>query len=400
MNVVIVGTGHAACQLAASLRERKYEGDITLIGREPGPTYQKPLLSKGFLLGKVAEPNLVLKPAAFFEQKRIAVIEAEVTAIDRAAKQVAGLPYDHLVLATGAENRRLTVPGAGLDGVVMLRSQPEALALRARLAGTKRIVIVGAGFIGMEVAAVAAQLGLEVIVVEQGERALARAVSLPVSRYLLARHWAGGVRFHFGAALAGFEGEGSLRAVHLADGTVIPTTLALVAIGVVPNMALAAQVGLATGNGIEVDARLATTDRAIHAIGDAAGYPHPLYDNRRVRVESIQNAMDQARCLAQTLTGVPTVYAKLPWFWSDQWDIRLQIAGVGAPGDQAVLRGSPEEGRFSVFRLDAEGRLSAVESINQAGEHMAARALVARRPRLEPSQIRDPEFPLQQLAAA
>jgi 3-phenylpropionate/trans-cinnamate dioxygenase ferredoxin reductase subunit len=404
-HIAIIGTGQAACQLAASLRDRKFDGQVTMIGREAGPTYQKPLLSKSFLLGKVAEPDLVLKPAGFFEQKRIALIEGKaVLAIDRTRRRLsiedhAPLPYDQLVLATGAENRRLKVPGLQLAGVAMLRTRPEALELQRRLTDGQRLVIVGAGFIGMEVASVARQRGLEVIVVEQGDRILARAVSQPVSEYLRSRHERTGVRFHFGAAVDRFEGRhGALEAVHLSDGTVIPTALALVAIGVEPNALLAAEAGLPGGNGISVDALLATADPEIYAIGDVAEYPHALFADRRLRVESVQNAMDQARCLAQILTGAPTAYARLPWFWSDQCDLRLQIAGVSATGDRPVLRGDPTEGRFSVFRLDDQGRVSAVESINHTSDHMAARVLVAGRPRLNPADISRVDLPFKQLA--
>lgn len=404
--VVIIGAGQAGCQLALSLRERRFDGAIALIGGEPGPPYQRPPLSKAFLLGKAEAADLALKPISTFAEKAIDFLPgSRATAIDRAARRVGvaghgSLGYDHLVIATGAENRALPVPGADLDGVLALRSLADAARLKQRLAPARRLAIIGAGFIGMEVAAVARQLGLEVTVIERAERVLARAVSPPVSGHLLARHQAAGVRFRFGAAVECFEGDGgALRAVGLTDGTVVPADLALVAIGVAPGTGLAEQAGLAVGDGILVDALLATADPAIHAIGDCASYPHALFDGRRMRVESVQNAADQARCLAMTLTGEPMPYARLPWFWSDQGEARLQIAGIAEPEDEAVIRGDPATGRFSVFRL-CEGRLSAVESIGQPGEHMAARRLVAARPRLDPAIIRNPAIPPAALADA
>ncbi len=404
--IVIIGTGQAGCQLAVSLRERKFDGEITLVGEEHGPPYQKPLMSKGFLHGKVQQADLALKPMAYFAQKSIGFVAASrVAEIDRARRRITvdaqrSLDYDHLVIAAGAKNRRLRVPGADLDGVLMLRSVQDATVLKQRLAATKRLVIIGAGFIGMEVAAVAGQLGLEVIVVERADRVLARAVSRPVSDYLLARHREGGVQFQFGAAIDRFEGHRNrLCALHLADGQVVPTELALVAIGVEPITRLAEQAELPVGNGIIVDAMLTTADPSIHAIGDCANYPHALFGGRRMRVESVQNSVDQARCLAMTLTGVPTSYERLPWFWSDQWDIRLQIAGISEEEDEAVIRGKPTDGRFSVFRLHG-GTLSAVESINHASEHMASRSLVQRRPRLSAADIRNPAITLKELLGA
>jgi 3-phenylpropionate/trans-cinnamate dioxygenase ferredoxin reductase subunit len=394
--VVIIGAGQAGCQLAVSLRERKFDGAITLVGEEPGPPYQKPPMSKAFLQGKAEAADLILKPMRYFAEKAIGFIPASsVTAIDRGRRRVAidpqrSLDYDHLVIAAGAENRRLRIPGADLDGVVMLRSLGDADRLKHRLAAAGRLVILGAGFIGMEVAAVARQRGLEVTVIERADRVLARAVSRPVSDHLRLRHEQEGVRFRFGAGVECFTGhDGALRAVHLADGEVIPAALALIAIGVAPSIGLAEQAGLPADNGILVDAMLTTADPRVHAIGDCANYPHALFDGRRLRVESVQNAVDQARCLAMTLTGEPTPYARLPWFWSDQWDIRLQIAGIAEAEDEAIIRGDPATGRFSVFRMQG-GRLSAVESINQLGEHMAARRLVAQRSRLSPADIRNP----------
>lgn len=401
--VVIIGAGQAGCQLAVSLRERRFDGAITLIGEESGPPYQKPPMSKAFLQGKAEAADLAIKPIRYFAEKAIAFLPASrVTAIDRARRRVAidpqrSLDYDHLVIAAGAANRRLRIPGADLDGVAMLRSLGDAALLQQRLAVAERLVILGAGFIGMEVAAAARQRGLAVTVIERADRALSRAVSRPVSDHLRSRHEQEGVRFRFGATVECFTGhDGALRAVHLAGGEVIPAALALVAIGVAPSIGLAERAGLPVDDGILVDAMLTTVDPRVHAIGDCANYPHALFDGRRLRVESVQNAIDQARCLAMSLTGEPTPYARLPWFWSDQWDIRLQIAGIAEADDEAIIRGDPAAGRFSVFRMQG-GRLSAVESVNQLGEHMAARRLVAERPWLGAADIRNPAVTLEAL---
>jgi len=401
--VVIVGTGQAGCQLAVSLRERHFAGDITLLGAEPGLPYQKPPMSKAFLHATLDEGDLALKPMRFFEQKNIAFCpDIRATGLDRVERNLvlqtgAKLRFDHLVIASGAENRRLPIEGAALDGVVMLRSRQDAIDLRARLASTKGLVIIGAGFIGMEVAASASQLGIEVTVVERVERVMARAVSPPISEYFLALQRSHGVRVLLGAGVDAFLGAGAkLRAVQLADGEVIPTELALVAIGVTPTTDLAASAGLQVGNGIMVDETLTTPDPAIHAIGDCANVPHPLLDGRRVRIESVQNAVDQARCLALTLTGTPTIFAKVPWFWSDQWDTRLQIAGIGSDEDETVLRGDPATGRFSVFRLN-DGRLTCVESVNETAVHMASRTLVQQRPQLDRAAIQNLSIPVKEL---
>jgi 3-phenylpropionate/trans-cinnamate dioxygenase ferredoxin reductase subunit len=402
-SVVIVGTGQAGCQLAFSLRERRFEGEITLVGAEHGLPYQKPPMSKGFLHATLDEADLALKPIHFFEQKKIAFHpEMRATGLDRVARSLllqsgATIGFDHLVIAAGAENRALPIDGAALDGVVMLRSRQDAVDLRRRLASTKRLVIVGAGFIGMEVAASVSQLGIEVTVVERVERVMARAVSQPISDHFLALQRDHGVRVLLGAGVSAFLGDGSrLRAVQLADGEVIPTELALVAVGVTPTTDLAAAAGLPVGNGIIVDETLTTADPAIHAIGDCANVPHPLLDGRRVRIESVQNAVDQARCLALTLTGTPTVFAKVAWFWSDQWDTRLQIAGIGSDDDEAVVRGDPATGRFSVFRLN-DGRLTCVESVNETSVHMASRALVQQRPQLDRAAITDLSISVKEL---
>ena len=384
--VVIVGTGQAGLQVALSLRAEAYPGDVTLVGDEPGLPYGRPPLSKAYLLGKVEEAGLHLRPAEALVAQRIRLAAPErAVAIDRAARSLRlasgeALPYQHLVLAMGTRNRRLSVPGADLDGVVYLRSLGDAKALRERLASARTAAVIGAGFIGLEFAAVASTMGVKVHVLEVAGRAMARAVSPAISAYFARRHTERGATLTFGAAVASIEGEaGRVTGLRLADGAGIPADLVLVGIGVLPNAELAAEAGLAVDNGIVVDDHLATADPAISAIGDCAAHPS-VHAEAMTRLESVQNAIDQAKAVAARLCGRPAPYRSVPWFWSDQGADKLQIAGLAASADDAIVKGDEAEGRFAVFRFRGE-RLTAVETVNRAGDHMAARrAIVAPRP--------------------
>lgn len=398
--VVVVGAGQAGFQTAVSLREEGYQGRLVLLGDEPGLPYQRPPLSKAYLTGEADAGLVRLRPEQFYAGHRIELRTAEpAAAIDRAGRTVVlasgeRLSYDHLVLATGAHNRSLPVLGSELDGVFQLRSLPEAEALRQRLAGARRLVVVGAGFIGLEVAAVAARHGLEVTVIEAAARAMARAVSTPVSDAFQAAHERLGTRFVLGAAVVEIMGAGrQVTGVATADGRHFPADLVLVGIGVLPNTDLAAEAGLAIANGIVVNALLLTGDPAISAIGDCAAFPCRHAGGASTRLESVQNAVDQARCVAARLVGRATPYTSLPWFWSEQGPLKLQIAGLAAPQDRAVLRGDPAQGGFSVFRF-REAELAAVESVNRPLDHILARKLLAGGGGLTPEQAADPGFDL------
>jgi 3-phenylpropionate/trans-cinnamate dioxygenase ferredoxin reductase subunit len=403
--VIIVGSGQGGFQAAASLREEGYAGAITLVGEEPGVPYQRPPLSKGFLLGKTAPPQLELRPAAFYGERSIELLHGErVIAIDRAAKNVrlasgGTRPYEHLVLATGARARMPRVRGSELAGVLALRTTQHAGELLQRLGTARRVVVVGAGFIGLEVAVVARELGLEVDVLEFAPRALQRSVSAVVAGYLSDALAQRGARFHFSTGAEAFEGEdGQVRAVLTQTGQRLPADLVVVGVGVDPEDQLARDAGLAVQGGIVVDEHLRTSDAAISAIGDCARFPAD-YSAQPVRLESVQNAVDQARCVAARLAGKPAAYRKVPWFWSDQGANRLQIAGVADSADTAVMRGTIAEGKFSVLRLRA-GRLTAIESINSAADHMAARKLLAAGVALSPEQAADTSVKLASLAPA
>ena len=400
--IVVVGTGQAGFQLGASLRENGYAGPVTLVGDEPGLPYGRPPLSKAYMLGKTDAAGLSLRPEAYFAEHRLSVRGGErAAAIDRAGRRLLlasgeTLPYDHLVLAAGARNRPLPVPGADLPGVHQLRTLAEADALKAALAEATSIAVVGAGFIGLEFAAVCAQAGIAVTVIEGLDRPLARAVSADMAALIEASHVAAGVRFLVGSAVSRIVGPERARAVALADGREVAADLVLVGIGVIPNDALAAAAGLRVENGVAVDAMLATEDPAISAIGDCASFPSPHADGARVRIESVQNAVDGARCLAARLAGRPAAFAAVPWFWSDQGPLKLQIAGLSGPQDQAVRRDAPGAG-VSVFRY-RDGRLTSVESLNRPADHMIARRLLQAGRGPTPDQAADPGFDLKALA--
>ena len=403
VGIVIVGAGQGGFQAAASLRDAGYAGKLTLVGDEPGLPYQRPPLSKAYLKGDAGPTQLELRPAAFFADHHIDLLHARVDSIDRAGHLLAlrgggMLGYEHLILATGARNRPLPVLGADLDGVFYLRTLDDAQALKARLAEASHVVVIGAGFIGLEFAAVARALGHEVTVIEAAARPLGRAVSPDMSAFFAAEHAAMGTKLLLGAGVIGLRGEaGHVTGVETTDGTIHPADFVLVGIGVVPNVELAAEAGLAVANGIVVDELLATEDAAISALGDAVAYPS-LHAGCVARLESVQNAVDQARVLAARLTGKPVPYQAVPWFWSDQADLKLQMVGLAKPDDIAVLRGDPASRRFSVFRFRG-GVLTAIESVNRPADHMLGRRLLAGTPTLTMQQAGDEGFDLKSLLA-
>ena len=377
MSVVIIGGGQGGFQTAASLRAEGYQERITLIGDEPGVPYQRPPLSKGYLLGKQDQRHIELRPAAFYEKHRITLVTARATAIDRDARRVKldsgeQIEYDTLVLATGARNRQLP-----LTDVFYLRTLAEAAELRQRLRDANDVAIIGGGFIGLEIAAAARTLGKSVTVIEVGPRLMSRVVAPVVSEYFHAQHTAQGVEILVNAT---FEGVG-----RKAD-------LVIAGIGVVPNLELAQEAGLPVANGITVDANLRTADERIYAIGDCAEYPTSFTESS-VRLESVQNAVDQAACVAKAIVGRAAAYTAVPWFWTDQYDIHMQMVGLPHGFDQVVSRGDPESRKFSVFYF-REGGLRAVDSINRPAEHLAARKLIGARVQLSPDQAGDESFDL------
>ncbi|HJU18262.1 MAG TPA: FAD-dependent oxidoreductase [Stellaceae bacterium] len=402
--VAVVGAGQGGFQAAASLREGGFDGSIVLIGDEACLPYQRPPLSKSYLAGHFPLAELWLRPQSFFDREEIDYLAGEtVAAIDRPSRSLRlasgrEIRVDHVVLATGARCRPLPVPGADLDGVFVLRTLADTDLLRERLSAARAVVVVGAGFIGLEFAAVARAAGVAVAVVEVTQTPMGRVVSAETSRFYTEAHRGWGAELLLGTGVARILGrEGRAEAVETGDGRRLPADLVLVCIGVVPNTELAAGAGLAVANGIVVDEELKTADPAIFAIGDCANFP-TRFAAAPVRLESVQNCVDQARSAAAHLLGKPAPFDKVPWFWSDQRNLKLQIAGLTIGHDRAVLRGDPESGAFSVFCFRG-GRLLGVESVNRPLDHMIARRLLAGTPTLSPEQAADPDFDLKAHAA-
>ncbi len=370
-----------------------------LIGDEPVLPYQRPPLSKSYLAGQSGVDDLWLRPAEFYAKQQIDLVYGDpVTAIDRGQRRLylasgTKFSWNNLVLATGAGCRPLAVPGAELDGVLTLRTLADADALRQRLDEAREVVVVGAGFIGLEFAAVALARGTMVHIIEVTRQPMGRVVSEPVSRFFTEAHIGWGAEVALGTGITRILGAGGrVAGVETTDGRRIPADLVLICIGVIPNAQLARDAGLAVDDGIVVDEYLMTSDPAISAIGDCANFPTP-FALGRVRLELVQNAVDQGRCVADRLAGRPVPYQKVPWFWSDQGDLKLQIAGITIGRDTSVLRGDPVDRNFSVFCFRGE-RLIGVESVNRTADHVVARRLLAGDPELSPKQAADESYDL------
>lgn len=406
--VVIVGAGHAGFETAAALRRAGFDKHVALIGEDEALPYQRPPLSKGLLAGTVKADAVAFRTRDFYEHHEIDLRQKErVVAVDRASQTVAlasggSLRYDRLVLATGAQPRRLPVPGVDLDGVFYLRTLFDAEALAARLRSEGRAVVIGGGFIGLEFAAVASSLGIETVIVEAQPRLMARAVTERVSEFYALEHarWGCQVLVSNGVRRIIPNGD-KAGGVELDDGRTIAADTIVVAIGIEPSVQLAQQSAFRVDNGVVVDDSLHTDDPRVFAIGDCASFPSPL-DGRHVRLESVQNAADQAACVAEQVVGRPTRYRAIPWFWSDQRDLKLQMAGLSTGHDQLVVRGSPDDRSFSVFWFRS-GILLGGESVNRPGDHVVIRRLLTGQPRerrLTPEQAADPSFDLKPLVKA
>lgn len=396
--VVIVGAGHAGFQVAASLRQAGYSDPIRLINDEAHLPYQRPPLSKAYLKGSGGPETLMFRPLKFYVDQGIELVYDRAVAVQRQHRKVVlasgqALDYGHLIFATGAGNRLLDLPNANLPDVRYLRILDDSEDLRARLAKAKRVVVIGAGFIGLEFAATARIKGLEVDVLELAGRVMARAVTAEISDYFQTQHADAGVRIHLGVQATSIEADGDkVTGISLSDGRHIPADLVVVGVGVLPNVELAADAGLKVASGIIVDEHLATSDPHISAIGDCALFASPRFGGT-LRLESVQNATDHARCVAARLTGDVQVYDGQPWFWSDQGNDKLQIAGLTTGYDQVVLRGDPAQKAFSAFCYK-EGRLVGIESVNRAGDHMFGRRLLAAGGTIDPDKAADLSFDL------
>ena len=399
--VVIAGAGHAAGQVVASLRQNGFDGDILLVGEEAWLPYQRPPLSKKFLAGGFPAERLYFKPPDFYDSHRIDLcLGTRITALDRARRNLvtaAGerIAYDTLVLATGSRVRHVEVPGSDLDGLHYLRNIDDVTRIRAGLATAKQVVIIGAGYIGLEVAAVTRQLGHTVTVIEMADRTMSRVVSPVVSRFFETEHAAHGVNFELSAAVEAFEGDTRAEAVRLSGGRSIPAGLVIVGAGIVPNTELAASAGLEVDDGIVVDAHCRTVDENIYAVGDCTSHPNDIY-HRRVRLESVHNALEQAKTAAAGICGELASYTQVPWFWSDQYDIKLQIAGLSQGYDEVVVRGEPPARSFSCLYL-RDGVLIACDAINAPRDFVQSKALIAARETIAPERLADVSLQLRDL---
>ncbi|MEO8927444.1 MAG: FAD-dependent oxidoreductase [Caulobacteraceae bacterium] len=402
--VVVVGAGHAGGTAAALLRQYGYAGPIALIGEEPVAPYQRPPLSKAWLKGEADADALMLRPEGFYAETGIdLILNARVTAIDRSGRAISladgrTLPYDTLILATGARARTLDIPGADLAGILTLRSAADAEALKAALGPGKRIAVIGGGYIGLEVAASARALGAEAVVIEREPRILARVACETLSTFFTDYHRAQGVAFEVAAQVEAFEGEaGQVTGVRLGDGRTIACDVVLVGVGAPPNVELAAQAGLECVGGIVVDEQSRTADPAIFAIGDVTHRPLPRYE-RMFRLESVANALEQARQAACAIVGRPAPAHEVTWNWSDQYDLKYQFAGLPFEVDDIVVRGDPAGAKFAVFHLKGD-IVQAVEAINAGAEFMGGRQLIAQRRPISRARLADMAVSMKEVAA-
>ena len=399
---MIVGGGQAGAQAVQTLRQNKFDGKITLIGEEPYPPYQRPPLSKKYLAGELERDRLFLRPLAFYEKNQVDLqLGTRATLLDPEAAQVTledgrVMHYDGLLLATGSRVRRLEVPGADLNGIHYVRTVADVDAILTSMQAGKRLVIVGAGYIGLEVGAVCVSAGLEVTILEALDRVMARVVSPEVSQFYLDSHARAGVKIRCDTIVNRFVGKERVQAVETSDGQRFPCDLVIVGIGIVPEVSLAEAAGLPCTDGISVDESARTEKHNILAAGDCTNHPSVLL-GERIRLESVQNAIEQTKTAVMTFLGERFPYTATPWFWSDQYQLKLQIAGLSRGYDQVVIRGTPTEAPFSVFYLRS-GQLIAVEAVNSPKEFMIGKKLISARTSVPAERLAEVEFDLSTIA--
>ena len=398
--VVIVGASHASVQAIDTLRREGHAGPIVLVGDEPILPYNRPPLSKKYLADQMPLERLLLRSPNFYQQAAVETrLGVAVTAIDTGSRRLrlsdgSELDYDKLLLCVGSRPRQLEVPGHELPGIHYLRKLADVDAIRRDLPGARQLVVVGAGYIGLEAAACARQLGLAVTVLETAERPLARVVAPEVSSFFVRRHEREGVRIHCGQSVSAFAGEERVRAVRTAAGE-FPADLVIVGVGIAPDVTLAAAAGLRCDNGVWVDEHCQSSDANVYAAGDCTNHPSMRY-GRRVRLESVDNAVEQAKTAAANICSRPAVHAHVPWFWSDQYDVKLQIAGLSQGYDRTVLRGDPDSGSFALYYL-AGDELLAVDAVNSAKDFMTGKRWIGERKRLDAARLADPAEDLKAL---
>lgn len=404
-NVVIVGAGHGGAQAAIALRQGGFDGTILVIGDEPELPYERPPLSKDYLAGDKTFDRLLIRKADFWAERSVDfLLGTRVEAVDPVARLLScgdGTPigYDTLIWAAGGTPRRLVCDGATARGVHYIRTRGDIDALTAALGGVKTVAIVGGGYIGLEAAAVLSKLGKRVELFEAADRLLARVAGADLSRFFEAEHRARGVSLHLSATVAAIETEQEhVSGVRLADGTVVAAEMVIVGIGIVPAVAPLLAAGAAGGNGVRVDDHCRTSLANVYAIGDCALHANFYAGGAEIRLESVQNANDQATVAARAVLGMPAPYDAVPWFWSNQYNLKLQTVGLSAGHDATVLRGDPAERRFSVVYLK-DGAVIALDCVNSVKDYVAGRALVAGAVRADRAVLADPGVPLKTLAA-
>ncbi|MDA8545003.1 FAD-dependent oxidoreductase [Alphaproteobacteria bacterium] len=380
MSIVVIGAGQAGLQTIMSLRQTDYEGDITLVGDEAFLPYQRPPLSKAYLSGNMERERLFLKPDEFFTENNVTLkLNTSVESLDAAAKSVTlsngeTLSFEYAVIATGSRPRLLNVPGRELANIFDLRGMADIDAMQPHFVEGKKLVVVGGGYIGLEAAAVAAGMGLSVHVLEAAPRLLARVAEPEISDFYTRIHQAHGVTLVTESQMTGFVGDGAVSGVEMADGSIIDADIVITGIGILPNVEIAETAGLAVENGIVVNEVGQTSDAHIFAAGDCTSHPNDLL-GRTMRLESVPNAIEQGKAVASAICGTPKPYHQVPWFWSDQYDVKLQIAGVPTQIDSKVLRGDEGSNSFAWFYFTGD-KLTGVTAINRPAEFMAGRMLI------------------------
>lgn len=404
-DVLIVGAGHGGAQAAIALRQRKFEGTIALLGDEPELPYERPPLSKEYLAGDKPFERLLIRPAAFWVDRDITLLPGRlVVSVDAAAHQVSTadgstIGYRTLIWATGGTPRRLTCAGHDLSGVHGVRTRADVDRMIAELPDVRRVVVIGGGYIGLEAAAVLSKFGKHVTVLEALDRVLARVAGEPLSRFYEAEHRAHGVDLRTGVAIDCILGEGGrATGVRLADGSVLAVEMVIVGIGIIPAVEPLIAAGAEGGNGVLVDAQGRTSLPDIFALGDCAAHANRFADGATIRLESVQNANDQASVVARTITGDAAHYDSVPWFWSNQYDLRLQTIGLSIGHDTALLRGNPATRSFSLIYLK-QGRVIALDCVNAAKDFVQGRKLVIDGLSPKPDRLTDPSIPLKELIA-
>ena len=401
-DVLIVGAGHGGAQAAIALRQGKFEGTVAVIGDEPELPYERPPLSKEYLAGDKSFDRILIRQPAFWEERQVTMLpNRRVVAVDPAAHRVttadgAEIAYGKLIWATGGHARRLSCQGHDLTGVHTVRTRADADRMIAELPEVTEAVVIGGGFIGLEAAAVLAKFGKKVTLLEALDRVMARVAGPDLSSFYENEHRAHGVDVRLGVAVTAIEGDGKVTGVRLADGTIVPADLVVVGIGIIPAVEPLIAAGAEGGNGVRVDAQCRTSLPDIFAVGDCALHANRFADGAAVRLESVQNATDQATVAAKTILGEDVAYEATPWFWSNQYDLKLQTMGLSIGYDQAVVRGDPATRSFSVIHLK-QGKVIALDCVNATKDYVQGRKLVEAGAAIDPARLADTTVPLKEM---